>query len=209
MDFYSWVALLTMIVTVLAVWKVRKRPEYKYTLLDTAGIVLNTVLIVMVYPPLCTAAALLGIGSFAAETLSLVLEQTAVAMGRLDLAVVPAALVGGLVAYLFYNWHPAKVFMGDTGSLFLGGVVCGLAFALDMPLILILVGFIYICETLSVILQVGYFKLTHGKRLFKMSPIHHHFEMCGWKEEKIVLTFTAISAVMCVLAWLGIQGLIG
>lgn len=132
----------------------------------------------------------------------------AVAMGRYDVAVVPAALVGGLAAYLFYNWHPAKVFMGDTGSLFLGGVVCALAFALDMPLILILVGFIYIIETLSVILQVGYFKLTHGKRLFKMSPIHHHFEMCGWKEEKIVLTFTAVSAVMCLLAWFGIQGLI-
>ena len=132
----------------------------------------------------------------------------AIAMGRLDLAVVPAALVGGLIAYLFYNWHPAKVFMGDTGSLFLGGVVCGLAFALDMPLILILVGIIYICETLSVILQVGYFKLTHGKRLFKMSPIHHHFEMCGWKEEKIVISFTLVSAAMCVLAWFGIQGLI-
>ena len=133
----------------------------------------------------------------------------AVAMGRLDLAVVPAALVGGLVAYLFYNWHPAKVFMGDTGSLFLGGMVCALAFALDLPLILIFVGIIYILETLSVILQVGYFKLTHGKRLFKMSPIHHHFEMCGWKEEKIVISFTLVSAAMCVVAWFGIQGLIG
>ena len=131
----------------------------------------------------------------------------AVAMGKLDLAIVPAALVGGLSAYLIYNWHPAKVFMGDTGSLFLGGMVCALAFALNMPLILILVGLIYIVETLSVILQVGYFKLTHGKRLFKMAPIHHHFEMCGWKEEKIVLTFAGITAVMCVLAWVGIAGL--
>ena len=130
----------------------------------------------------------------------------AVSMGKYDVALMPAALAGGLVAYLFYNWHPAKVFMGDTGSLFLGGVVCGLAFALDMPLILILVGFIYICETLSVILQVGYFKLTHGKRLFKMSPIHHHFEMCGWKEVKIVLVFTGVSALMCILAWFGIAG---
>ena len=89
-----------------------------------------------------------------------------VALGRYDLALLPASLVGGLIAYLFYNWHPAKVFMGDTGSLFLGGIVCAMAFALEMPLILILVGFVYICETLSVILQVGYFKLTHGKRLF-------------------------------------------
>jgi phospho-N-acetylmuramoyl-pentapeptide-transferase len=123
---------------------------------------------------------------------------------KLDLALLPACLVGGLAAYLFYNWHPAKVFMGDTGSLFLGGVVCGLAFALDMPLVLILVGLIYMLETLSVILQVGYFKLTHGKRIFKMAPIHHHFEMCGWKEEKIVLIFTAITAVMCIIAWFGI-----
>ena len=133
----------------------------------------------------------------------------AVAMGKYDLAILPAALVGGLIAYLFFNWHPAKVFMGDTGSLFLGGVVCAMAFALDMPLILILVGFVYIIETLSVILQVSYFKLTHGKRIFKMSPIHHHFEMCGWKEVKIVLVFTAVSAVMCVIAWLGISGRMG
>ena len=132
-----------------------------------------------------------------------------VALGKLELALLPATLVGGLIAYLFYNWHPAKVFMGDTGSLFLGGVVCAMAFALEMPLILILVGIIYICETLTVILQVGYFKLTHGKRLFKMSPIHHHFEMCGWKEVKIVLVFTTVSAVMCALAWFGIGGLIG
>ena len=132
----------------------------------------------------------------------------AVARDRLELALLPAALIGGLIAYLFYNWHPAKVFMGDTGSLFLGGVVCAMAIALDMPLILIFVGFVYICETLSVIAQVGYFKLTHGKRLFKMSPIHHHFEMCGWKEEKIVLTFAGVSAIMCVIAWFGISGLI-
>jgi len=130
----------------------------------------------------------------------------AVSIKKYDLALLPAALVGGLIAYLFYNWHPAKVFMGDTGSLFLGGIVCGLAFALDIPLVLIMVGIVYIGETLSVILQVGYFKLTHGKRLFKMSPIHHHFEMCGWKEEKIVLVFTAVSALMCLTAWFSVAG---
>ena len=133
----------------------------------------------------------------------------AVAMKKWDLALLPAAMVGGLIAYLFYNWHPAKVFMGDTGSLFLGGIVCGMAFALDMPLVLILVGFVYIVETLSVILQVGYFKLTHGKRIFKMAPIHHHFEMCGWKEVKIVLIFTAVTAAFCVVAWFGVAGHIG
>ena len=149
-----------------------------------------------------------GLSSSVTIPVMVFFAAAAIAMGRLDLAILPATLVGGLIAYLFYNWHPAKVFMGDTGSLFLGGIVCSLAFALDMPLILILVGFVYICETLSVILQVGYFKLTHGKRLFKMSPIHHHFEMCGWKEEKIVLVFAGISAVMCVLAWIGISGLV-
>ena len=149
-----------------------------------------------------------GLSSSVTIPVMVFFAAAAFCMGKFDLALLPASLVGGLVAYLFYNWHPAKVFMGDTGSLFLGGVVCALAFALNMPLILILVGFVYIMETLSVILQVGYFKLTHGKRLFKMSPIHHHFEMCGWKEERIVLTFAFVSALMCVLAWIGISGLV-
>ena len=145
-----------------------------------------------------------GLSSSVTIPVMIFFTAAAVLKERMDLALMPACLVGGLLAYLFYNWHPAKVFMGDTGSLFLGGAVCGLAFALNMPLILILVGFVYIMETLSVILQVGYFKLTHGKRLFKMSPIHHHFEMCGWKEEKIVIVFAAVSAIMCVIAWFGI-----
>ena len=145
-----------------------------------------------------------GLSSSVTLPVMIFFTAAAVKQGKYDLALLPAALVGGLIAYLFYNWHPAKVFMGDTGSLFLGGVVCALAFALDLPLILVLVGFVYICETVSVILQVGYFKMTHGKRLFKMAPIHHHFEKCGWKEEKIVIVFTAVSAIMCVLAWFGI-----
>ena len=149
-----------------------------------------------------------GLSSSVTIPVMVFFAAAAIAKGKYDLALLPAALVGGLIAYLFYNWHPAKVFMGDTGSLFLGGVVCALAFALEMPLILILVGVVYIVETLSVILQVGYFKLTHGKRLFKMAPIHHHFEMSGWKEEKIVITFAAVSAVMCVLAWFGISSMI-
>lgn len=149
-----------------------------------------------------------GLSSSVTLPVMVFFTATAIALGKWELALLPASLTGGLIAYLFYNWHPAKVFMGDTGSLFLGGIVCALAFALEMPLILILVGFVYICETLSVILQVSYFKATHGKRLFKMAPIHHHFEMCGWKEEKIVLTFAAISAIMCLLAWVGISGLV-
>ena len=145
-----------------------------------------------------------GLSSSVTLPVMVFFTAAAVQQGKYDLALLPASLVGGLIAYLFYNWHPAKVFMGDTGSLFLGGVVCALAFALEMPLILIFVGFVYICETVSVILQVGYFKLTHGKRLFKMAPIHHHFEKCGWKEEKIVIIFAAVSAVMCVIGWLGL-----
>ncbi len=118
----------------------------------------------------------------------------------------PASLFGGLAGFLVYNFHPAKVFMGDTGSLFLGAAVCGMAFAMDMPLVLILVGLIYIIETVSVILQVGYFKLTHGKRIFKMTPIHHHFEMCGWSEVKIFTVFTVITLLCCVAAFFGVIG---
>ena len=125
--------------------------------------------------------------------------------GYTQLGIFAAALLGGLVAFLFYNFHPAKVFMGDTGSLFLGGCVAALAFAYDMPLILILVGIVYVLETLSDILQVAYFKKTHGKRLFKMAPLHHHFEMCGWNEVKIVVVFTAVSTLFCALALLGVM----
>lgn len=124
--------------------------------------------------------------------------------GMTELSVLGAALLGGLAGFLIYNFHPAKVFMGDTGSLFLGGMVCGLAFALDIPLILILVGIIYIVETLSDIIQVAYFKITHGKRIFKMAPLHHHLELCGWSEYKLFAVFTAITAAFCALALLGI-----
>lgn len=122
------------------------------------------------------------------------------------LALFPAALFGGLAGFLIYNFHPAKVFMGDTGSLFLGAAVCGMAFAMDMPLVLVLVGLIYIIETISVMMQVTYFKLTHGKRIFKMTPIHHHFEMCGWSEVKIFTVFTVITVICCAAAFLGVVG---
>ena len=130
----------------------------------------------------------------------------AVSMKQLGLATFPAALLGGLGGFLCYNFYPAKAFMGDTGSLFLGGAVVGMAFALDMPLVLLLVGLIYIIETLSDIIQVTYFKLSHGKRVFKMAPIHHHFEMCGWSEKKIWVVFVLTTVVMCVVAWFGVKG---
>ncbi len=115
------------------------------------------------------------------------------------------ASAAACVGFLIWNWHPAKVFMGDTGSLFMGGMVCALAFGMDLPLLLLPVGFVYLCEIGSVVLQVTYFKATHGKRLFKMSPIHHHFEMCGWSEVKICLVFGLVAllggavALACVL----------
>ena len=116
-----------------------------------------------------------------------------------------AALAGGILGFLIYNFYPAKVFMGDTGSLFLGGAVCGMAFAVDAPLILIPVGIIYIAETMSDIIQVTYFKLTHGKRIFRMAPLHHHLELGGWSEVRIVLTFTAITVAFCLLAFAGVM----
>ena len=96
---------------------------------------------------------------------------------------------------MIWNFHPAKCFMGDTGSLFVGGMVCSIAFVMDMQLLLLLIGLTYLLEMFSVVLQVSYFKLTHGKRIFKMSPIHHHFEMCGWSAMKIVCVFSAVSAL--------------
>ena len=142
-------------------------------------------------------------GLAAGVTLPVAIFFVAVGIARQDAGVMifAAALAGGLAAFLIYNFNPAKVFMGDTGSLFLGGAVAGLAFACNMPLILLLVGLIYIIETLSVILQVTYFKISGGKRLFKMAPIHHHFEMCGWGEKKIVLIFSGLTALLCLLAY--------
>ncbi len=116
--------------------------------------------------------------------------------------IMASALAGGCLGFLIWNFHPAKVFMGDTGSLYLGGYICALAYAMNKPIILILIALPYLIEMLSVVLQVTYFKLTHGKRLFKMSPIHHHFEMCGWSEVKIVIVFglfTGICAIASVL----------
>lgn len=125
-------------------------------------------------------------------------------MLRPELAVFPATVIGGTVGFLMYNFYPAKIFMGDTGSLYLGGAVVGMAFLINEPLIILLAGIIYLVEVASVILQVGYFKLTHGKRIFKMAPIHHHFEKCGWSEVKIVGVFTLITAAACVIAYFGL-----
>ena len=122
-----------------------------------------------------------------------------------ELGIYAAALTGGLIAFLLFNFHPAKVFMGDTGAQFLGGSVCALAFACDMPLILVTLGIVYIIETLSDIIQVTYYKATHGKRVFKMAPLHHHFEMCGWSEYLLFAVFTGVSAIFAVISYFGVR----
>ena len=151
-------------------------------------------------------------GLAASVTIPVMICYTAIAflwgMQYGALSIFSAGLTGGLFGFLLYNFYPAQCFMGDTGSLFLGGAVCGLAFALDMPLILVPLGVIYIIETLSDIIQVGYFKLSHGKRVFKMAPFHHHLEMGGWTghkwtEKQIVTLFTAITVVFAVIAFFG------
>ena len=122
--------------------------------------------------------------------------------GRPGASLFAAALAGGVVGFLIFNFHPARVFMGDTGSLFLGGALCGLAFAANVPLLLIPVGLVYLVEMFSVILQVLYFKASKGKRLFRMTPIHHHFEMGGWSEKKIFFVFSLLTAAVCLATWI-------
>ncbi len=140
---------------------------------------------------------LCGSVSFVAVLPFAVLAGHSAAFG---LELVAVAFAGALAGFLLWNLHPAKVFMGDTGSLYIGAVLTSLAFALNIPFVLVPVGIIYILENLSVILQVSYFKITKGKRLFKMSPLHHHFEMCGWKENTIVLVFSAVTLAGSILA---------
>ena len=120
------------------------------------------------------------------------------------LTAVSGIMAGAAAGFLVYNFYPARVFMGDTGSLFFGGLVVGAAFMMGNPLIVIVCGLVYILETASTMLQVMYFKLTRGKRLFKMAPFHHHLEKCGWSEIKIVAVFSLVTACLCVCAWFGL-----
>ncbi len=114
------------------------------------------------------------------------------------------AVMGSLLGFLLYNVYPAKVFMGDTGSLALGGFVAASALMMQIPLFIIIVGIIYLAEVMSVILQVGYFKISHGKRIFRMAPLHHHFELGGWPETKVVTIFTIVTVIACLTAWLAL-----
>lgn len=117
---------------------------------------------------------------------------------------VTCAVVGALLGFLLFNVYPAKVFMGDTGSLALGGFVAAAAYMMQMPLFIVIVGFIYMVEVVSDILQVSYFKMSGGKRIFKMAPIHHHFELCGWSETRVVAVFSIVTALLCLAALMGV-----
>ncbi|MCC8162299.1 MAG: phospho-N-acetylmuramoyl-pentapeptide-transferase [Lachnospiraceae bacterium] len=140
-------------------------------------------------------------GLASSVTIMVAVFFTVVALGtEAGIAPVTCAVTGGLLGFLLFNVYPASVFMGDTGSLALGGFVASTAYLLKMPLFLPLVGLIYLVEVLSVILQVSYFKLTHGKRIFKMAPIHHHFEKCGWSETRVVTVFSIVTALCCLIA---------
>ncbi|HHW23988.1 MAG TPA: phospho-N-acetylmuramoyl-pentapeptide-transferase [Clostridiales bacterium] len=143
-----------------------------------------------------------GLVSCETTVVGIFFAAVSLTVGDYHAAFMSALLIGACLGFLVYNFPPAKVFMGDTGSLFLGGLLVGLAFTLGNPLIILLAGVMYVVESLSVILQVTSYKLTR-KRIFKMSPIHHHFEMCGWSELKIDLVFTLITALACCLAWFG------
>ena len=130
---------------------------------------------------------------------------TVVAVGtKSGIEPITCAVVGALLGFLLFNVYPASVFMGDTGSLALGGFVAGAAYMMQMPLFIIIVGLIYLVEVASVIIQVTYFKKTGGKRIFKMAPIHHHFELCGWSETKVVAVFSIITAILCLIALMGV-----
>ncbi|HIX23500.1 MAG TPA: phospho-N-acetylmuramoyl-pentapeptide-transferase [Candidatus Lachnoclostridium avicola] len=131
--------------------------------------------------------------------------MTVVAIGEnTGISPITGAVVGSLLGFLLFNVYPAKVFMGDTGSLALGGFVASSAFMMQIPLFIAIVGLIYLVEVLSVIIQVTYFKKTGGKRIFKMAPIHHHFELCGWSETRVVAVFSIITAILCLIAYLGL-----
>ena len=159
-------------------------------------------------------------GLCASVTITAALSFAVMAILRhyLGVSILACALLGACAGYLIWNWHPAKCFMGDTGSMFLGGMIVALAYAIDCPLILLIAGFVYVIEGLSDVIQIGYFKITKkiarktdpnatGKRLFKMAPIHHHFEKCGWSEVKIVLIFSLVNLIAgagaCLLVYFG------
>ena len=142
-----------------------------------------------------------GLASGVTLIVSIFFMMLAISVGNSDVGILAAATGGACLGFLGFNSYPAKVFMGDTGSMALGGAVVAFATLTNSPLIIIIVGFIYLAEALSVMIQVTYFKLTNGKRIFKMAPLHHHFEQCGWPETRVVFVFWIVTVVLC---WIGV-----
>lgn len=169
------------------------------------GIIFWALSVVIVYGCVNSANLTDGIDGLC-SSVTAVIAVSFIAMSYIlsfaGLGILAAALLGGMCGFLCWNHNPAKVFMGDTGSLFIGGVVAGLGFAIKCPILLLPICIVFVCETMSDIIQIGYFKITHGKRIFKMAPIHHHFEMCGWKEKKICRVFSLVNAIGCLAALL-------
>jgi len=164
---------------------------YVFSLILITGIV-NSVNLTDGIDGLCSSVTFV-VGSFFAVA--------AFALSSIELSLLSGSVIGATLGFLVYNFYPAKIFMGDTGSLFLGGMVVAMAYMLKNPLILVFVGIIYIMESVSDIIQVLYFKMTHGKRFFKMAPIHHHFEKCGWSEIKIDVVFSVVTVLFCIIAY--------
>lgn len=171
------------------------------------GIIFWALSVVIVYGCVNSANLTDGIDGLC-SSVTAVIAVSFIAMSYIlsfaGLGILAAALLGGMCGFLCWNHNPAKVFMGDTGSLFIGGVVAGLGFVIKCPILLLPICIVFVCETMSDIIQIGYFKITHGKRIFKMAPIHHHFEMCGWKEKKIVAVFTLVTVITCAVAYFAI-----
>lgn len=144
-----------------------------------------------------------GLASSITLAISAFFSVVAFNLMNVSLTITSGALIGGMIGFLVFNIHPAKVFMGDTGSLFLGGILTGAAFLINEPLIIVIAGGVFVIEAMSDVIQVGSFKL-RNKRVFKMAPIHHHFEQCGWKENKVVGVFSGVTVLLCVVAWFGL-----
>ena len=205
---------LQIVASVLFVWVLRDKLMGMNLIIPFTGISVN---IGVWYLPLCVLAAIStvnavnltdgldGLASSITIVVSIFFVFAAFLLRAYPTAVFGSALVGGTAAFLIFNKYPAKIFMGDTGSLFLGGALAGMALLTGTPLFLVIAGGMFVIETLSVIIQVAVYKLTK-KRVFKMAPIHHHFEMCGFKEQKIVIIFTLVSLLLCIIAYGGLLG---
>ena len=204
--------MLQIVASILFVWVLKDKLTNMNVIIPFTKISVN---IGMWYLPLCVLAAIStvnavnltdgldGLASSISIVVTIFFVFTAYLLKSYSVAIFGCSLIGGTAAFLIFNKYPAKIFMGDTGSLFLGGAIAGMALLTGTPLFLIIAGGMFVIETVSVIIQVGFYKLTK-KRVFKMAPLHHHFEMCGYKEQRIVAIFTLVSLLFCIISFAGL-----